>query len=47
MLASTVRALRRLYATGKWSQQDLGDRFGVGQTEVSGVVRWRTFKEVA
>lgn len=46
MQASTVRALRQLYATGKWSQQALGDRFGVGQTEVSDVVRWRTFREI-
>lgn len=47
MQASTVRSLRRLYATGKWSQQALGDRFGVGQTEVSDVVLWRTFKKIA
>lgn len=47
MPVSTVRALRQLYATGEWSQQALGDRFNVGQTEVSGVVLRRTFKEVA
>lgn len=46
MSASTVRELRRLYMTGEWTQQALGDRFGVSQGRVSDAVHWHTFKEI-
>ena len=40
----SARALRRLYSTGKHKQVDLAQRFGLGQSQVSAIVRrasWR------
>jgi len=35
--------IRKLYATGKFSQKKLADRFGVTQQTVSGIVRGKTW----
>lgn len=34
-----VQEIRSLYATGRFSQQELADKFGIGQTRVSSYVR--------
>jgi len=36
--------IRALYATGDYSQEELGAQFGVDQTIVSDVVRFETWK---
>lgn len=39
-----VRAIRRLYASGEWSQKGIGEMFGVSAMLVNGIVngkRWR------
>ena len=41
-----VRAIRRLYATGKYTQQELADQFGVGHSNVSAVLRNATWREI-
>jgi Autographiviridae endonuclease len=43
---SKVRQIRRLYATGRWSQAVLADRFGVHQVAISLVLRGRTWRHV-
>lgn len=43
-----VLAIRELYAIGKWTQEELGDMFGVSQSNISLVVRgewWNWLKE--
>ena len=42
-----VREIRRLYATGKFTQQELGLRFGVGDATISKIVRRKLWKHVA
>ncbi len=42
-----VIEIRRLYATKAYRQQDLGDRFGVSQTMIGGIVRRVCWKHVA
>lgn len=39
LTADAVQEIRRLYATGDWSQKRLGVRFGVSEFNVSCVVR--------
>jgi predicted XRE-type DNA-binding protein len=41
-----VREIRRLYATGAFSQQELAGRFGVSQRAICQIVRRRTWKHV-
>jgi predicted XRE-type DNA-binding protein len=41
-----VREMRRLYATGSFSQDRLGRMFGIDQTTVSGIVRGKCWKHV-
>jgi hypothetical protein len=36
---SNVKEIRKLYATGKYLQRELGARFGIAQTQVSSIVR--------
>lgn len=40
-----VKEIRRLYATGKYSQREIGEMFGVVQQNVSNVVRRQTWIE--
>jgi len=47
MPEATVREVRRLYATRKWTQQMIADKFTITQSDVSDVVRRVTFKNVA
>jgi hypothetical protein len=42
-----VREIRRLYATGNFTQQELGLRFGVNQQTISQIVRLEHWKHVA
>jgi hypothetical protein len=41
-----VGHIRRLYATGRFSQQAIADRFGINQTNVSCIVRQVTWTHV-
>jgi len=41
-----VREIRRLYATGDFTQKELALKFGVSQSVVSGIVQRRTWKHV-
>jgi hypothetical protein len=41
-----VRAIRREYATGKWSQADLAYIYGVGQAAIGNIVRGDSYKDV-
>jgi hypothetical protein len=41
-----VREIRRLYATGKFTQKELGLRFGVDQTTISLIVKRQTWQHV-
>ena len=41
-----VREIRRLYATGKFTQQELALQFGVAQSVISGIVLRQTWKHV-
>lgn len=41
-----VRSIRRRYAGGGISQQELADEFGVDQTKISDVIRRKTWKHV-
>ena len=43
----SVREIRKLYATGDYRQQELGEMFGVEQTVISCVVLRKTWKHVA
>ena len=40
-----AREVRRLYATGEYYQQGLADLFGVAQTNISQIVRNKTYIE--
>lgn len=40
-----VREIRRLYATGKYTQEKLGQRFGVNRTTVWSIVHHKAWKE--
>ena len=41
-----VRQIRRSYATGRWSQRELGEKYGVHQVTISAVVRGVTWLAV-
>lgn len=41
-----VREIRKLYATGDYSQEALGKRFGVDQTKISEIVRFKKWAHV-
>lgn len=41
-----VREIRRVYATGRFIQRQLAERYGVNQTQISNVVLGRTWKHV-
>lgn len=41
-----VREIRRRYATGRITQEELGAEFGVNQTKISDVVNRRTWKHI-
>lgn len=41
-----VRAIRTMYATGQFSQQELADAFGVYQGTVGAIIRHKTWKHV-
>jgi hypothetical protein len=41
-----VRKIRRLYATGKYRQVDLGNKFGITQDSVSGIILRKTWAHV-
>lgn len=42
-----VREIRKLYATGEYSQQKLADMFGINQTNVGFIIRRVSWKHVA
>ena len=44
---SKVRRIRRMYATGNWTQSDLGRKFGVHQSIIGHVVNFETWLHVA
>lgn len=46
MTEQTVLEIRRLYETGKFSQQSLADKFGINQTNVSQIVRRKTWTHI-
>lgn len=37
--------IRKLYATGEFTQRELAARFGVSQSPIAGIVRGKTYKE--
>lgn len=41
-----VLAIRELRATGEWSLQDLSDEFGTSLTNLSNIVRRKTWKQI-
>lgn len=41
-----VREIRILYATGEWTQEQLGRKFGVHQTIISAIVRRKTWVHI-
>ena len=41
-----VLKIRELYATRKWSQSQLGQKFGLSQTVIGDIVRRKTWKHV-
>jgi hypothetical protein len=43
----TTEEIRRLYATGDYYQWELGEIYGVSQTNVSQITRRKTWKHVA
>lgn len=43
---TTVRRIRRLHATNRWSQRRLAAKFQVNQTTIGGVIQRRTWKHV-
>jgi hypothetical protein len=47
LTADDVRDIRRLYATGGWSQDTLARMYGVTQQAIGAVVRGETWKHVA
>jgi hypothetical protein len=47
LTTEAVRQIRIVYRAGGITQQQLADRFGVGTTAISSVVRGQTWKEVA
>lgn len=46
LTALAVRAIRGLYATGGYSQQEIGLLYGVCQTEIGNVVRRKRWRHV-
>jgi len=46
LTADDVRQIRRLYATGNYTQQELGNTFGVRQGEVSHIVRRKNWVHI-
>ena len=44
--ADKVKEIRRLFATGQWTQVDLGKRFGVSQTTVWNVICRNSWKHI-
>lgn len=46
MTEQTVLEIRRLYETGEFSQQSLADKFGINQTNVSQIVRRKTWTHI-
>lgn len=43
LTVAKVRQIRRSYATGRWSQRELGEKYGVHQVTISAVVRGVTW----
>lgn len=41
-----VREICFLYSTGEWTQEELGRRFGVGQTTISAIIRRKNWKHL-
>lgn len=41
-----VLNLRKLYATGKWTQQELADEFGINQPTVSEIILRKIWKHI-
>lgn len=41
-----VRSIRKLYGSGKHTQKEIGDMFGVTQTCVGGILRGRSWKHL-
>jgi len=41
-----VAKIRRLYATGRYTQAVLGEKFGVDQTIISDIVRYKIWKDI-
>lgn len=46
MTKAQIIELRRLYATGRHTQTLLGEHFGIDQTTVNRIVRYRSWKHV-
>lgn len=46
MTEQSVLEIRRLYATGEFSQQSLADKFGTEQTNISQIVRRKTWAHI-
>jgi len=46
LTADDVKQIRRLYATGNYTQQELGNTFGVRQGEVSHIVRRKNWVHI-
>ncbi len=42
-----VQEIRRLYATGEWTQQQLAEKFGIAQAVVSSIVLRKIWRSVA
>lgn len=42
-----VREIRRLYATGEWTQRQLGERFGVHFSNISAIVLGKSWTRLA
>lgn len=46
MTADTVRAMRRLHATGAWTYADLGRRFGCSEVQARNIVKRKSWRHV-
>lgn len=42
-----VREIRAMYRTGKWLQREIGDIFGIKQSEVSTIINHKTWRHVS
>lgn len=42
----TVQAIRRLYASGKWTQIQLADQFGIEQSGISNIINRKAWAHV-